>query len=247
MTSLLASIRPDSWNFPLFLHVLGAMVLVGAVTTAVVAQLTAGGTSEPDRMRRFSFRTLLLAAIPAYIVMRIGAEWLYSKEFGDTEDDPTWIGIGYGTADAGALVLLIAVICAGIASWKSKSGLAKASGIIAAIALAGWIVTIWAMGAKPTERQRSLKRPHRPCDPGRCDRLLPAPRTLASPPQPLAANVSAPNSTSRASSTDVSTSPSARSACRIASSSGQPNAPDEISGNATLEAPSSSATAIERV
>ena len=149
MTSLLASIRPDSWNFPLFLHVLGAMILVGAVTTAVVAQLTAGGTSEPDRMRRFSFRTLLLAAIPAYIVMRIGAEWLYSKEFGDTEDDPTWIGIGYGTADAGALVLLIAVICAGIASWKSKSGLAKASGIIAAIALAGWIVTIWAMGAKP--------------------------------------------------------------------------------------------------
>ena len=126
MTSLLAFSRPE---FPLFLHVFGAMILVGAVATAVVAQLTAGGASEPDRMRRFSFRTLLLAAIPAYIVMRIGAEWMYSKEFGDVEDDPTWIGIGYITADVGALVLLIAVICAGIASWKSKSGLAKASGI----------------------------------------------------------------------------------------------------------------------
>ena len=146
MMGLLALSRPE---FPLFLHVFGAMLLVGAVTTAVVAQLTAGGTSEPDRLRRFSFRTLLLAAIPAYIVMRIGAEWMYSKEFGDTDDDPAWIGIGYITADIGALVLLIATICAGIASWKSKSGLAKATGIISAIALAARIVTSWAMGAKP--------------------------------------------------------------------------------------------------
>ena len=43
MTRVLASIRPDSWNFPLFLHVLGAMVLVGAVTAAAVAQLGADG------------------------------------------------------------------------------------------------------------------------------------------------------------------------------------------------------------
>ncbi len=31
MTAVLASIRPDSWNFPLFLHVLGAMILVGGL------------------------------------------------------------------------------------------------------------------------------------------------------------------------------------------------------------------------
>ena len=35
--------------------------------------------------------------------MRIGAEWIYSKEFGDVEDDPAWIGIGYMTADIGLL------------------------------------------------------------------------------------------------------------------------------------------------
>ena len=29
--TVLAVIRPDSWNFPLFLHVLGAMILVGGV------------------------------------------------------------------------------------------------------------------------------------------------------------------------------------------------------------------------
>jgi hypothetical protein len=149
MTSLLAAIRPDSWNFPLFVHVLGAMVLVGAATAAVVAQLTAAGVAEPDRLRRFSFRTMLFVAIPAWFVTTIGSEWIHSKEFGDSGDDPTWIGIGYATLDIGGLLLLIATICAGIASRKSMSGLAKASGIIAAIALAAWIVAIWAMGAKP--------------------------------------------------------------------------------------------------
>ena len=150
MIAVLASIRPDSWNFPLFLHVLGAMVLVGAATTAVVAQLAPSVVSgDEDRMRRFSFRTMLFAALPAYIVMRIGAEWMYSKEFGDTGDDPTWIGIGYITADIGALLLLIALITGGIASWKSKHRLGKVSALIAAIALAGWIVAVWAMSGKP--------------------------------------------------------------------------------------------------
>lgn len=149
MNGLVAAIRPDSWNFPLFLHVLGAMLLVGAVTAAVVAQLTSAAVAEPDRLHRFSFRTMLFVAIPSWFLMAIGAEWIYSKEFDDSSDDPTWIGIGFMTREAGGLLLLIATICAGIASRKSKSGLAKASGIIAAIALAAWIVTIWAMSAKP--------------------------------------------------------------------------------------------------
>ena len=149
MTSVLAAIRPDSWNFPLFVHVLGAMVLVGSVTAAAVAQLAPIGPSYADALRRFSFRTMLFVAIPSWFLMAIGAQWIYDKEFPDSSDDPTWIGIGFMTREAGGLLLLIATICAGIASRKSKSGLAKASGIIAAIALAAWIVTIWAMGAKP--------------------------------------------------------------------------------------------------
>ena len=51
------------------------------------------------------------------------------------------------------------------------------------------------------------------------------------------ANVSEPKSTSRASSTEVSASRIAPSACRIASSSGHPYAPAEMSGNATTAAP----------
>ena len=149
MIGLLADIRPDSWNFPLFLHVLGAMLLVGAVVAAAGALLTPAGAGNSAGLRRFAFRTLLLVGLPAYIVMRIGAEWLYSKEFGDSDDDPAWIAIGYITADLGALLFLVALACAGVASWKSKERLGRASGLIVAIALVGWLVAVWAMGAKP--------------------------------------------------------------------------------------------------
>jgi hypothetical protein len=93
---------------------------------------------------------MLFVAIPSWFVMAIGAEWIYSKEFGDTDDEPAWVGIGFITREGGGLLLVIATICAGIASRKSKSGLARASGIIAAIALAAWVVAIWAMSAKPS-------------------------------------------------------------------------------------------------
>ena len=149
MIGLLADIRPDSWNSPLFLHVLGAIVLVATVIAASVA-LLAPGVVDPAGLRRFAFRSLLFVGLPAYIVMRIGAEWLYSKEFGDSDDDPAWIGIGYITADIGAILFLIALICAGIASAKSKDRLGRVAGVIVAIALVGWLVAVWAMGAKPS-------------------------------------------------------------------------------------------------
>ncbi len=148
--SILAAIRPDDWNFPLFLHVLGAMVLVGAAIVGALAGLGSTAVPDPARLRRLAFRSLLFVALPAYIVMRIGAEWIYSKEFGDSDDDVAWIGIGYITADVGALLLLISLILSGFASRRGSSGLAKAGGVVIAIALVAWIVAVWAMGAKPS-------------------------------------------------------------------------------------------------
>ena len=150
MIGPLADIRPDSWNLPLFLHVLGAMLLVGAVVAAAGALLTPAGGGDPSGLRRFAFRTLLVGALPSYVLMRIGAEWLYSKEFRDSDDDPAWIAIGYITADIGAVLFLIALICAGIASAKTKDRLGRAAGILVAIATVGWLVAVWAMGAKPS-------------------------------------------------------------------------------------------------
>ena len=141
--------RPDSWNFPLLLHIVGAAVMFGAVAAAVVSTFVADRVAEPDFMRRLAFRSLLFVGLPAYIVMRIGAQWLYSKGFDDLPEDPAWLSIGWIVADLGLVVFVIALILAGIASWKRKSGLGKAAGLLGALLLVAMVVAVWAMGAKP--------------------------------------------------------------------------------------------------
>ena len=150
MIAVLASIRPDSWNFPLFLHVAGAAIFFGAVTVAAVAQLSTGKVAEPDRLRRVAFWTLLIVGLPAYIVFRVGAEWIHSKEFPSGAEDPTWIGIGYGVSDLGALVFLVSLILAGVAVRKPKGWLSQTSGVLSVLLLIGLVIATWAMGAKPT-------------------------------------------------------------------------------------------------
>jgi len=141
--------RPDSWNFPLLLHVAGAAVLFGAVAASVVSTLVADRVPQPDFMRRVAFMSLLIVGLPAYIVMRIGAQWLYSKGFDELEEDPDWIGIGYIVADLGLLVFVLALALSGVAVWKRHSGLGKAAGILGALLLVAMVVAVWAMGAKP--------------------------------------------------------------------------------------------------
>lgn len=153
MTAVLAAIRPDSWNFPLFVHVLGAMILVGGLLTGASLLAFARGDA---RGLRLGYWTLLLVAFPGYVVMRIGAQWIYSKEgWDDLPDDviPAWIDIGYIIADAGALLTLIALILGGIGVRRLGSGggtgLLKAAMVIAWIVLAAALVAVWAMSGKP--------------------------------------------------------------------------------------------------
>jgi len=153
MITVLAAIRPDSWNFPLFVHVLGAMILVGGLLTGASAIAFARGDA---RFLRLGYWTLLLVALPGYIVMRIGAQWIYSKEGWDDLPDeaiPAWIDIGYIIADAGALLTLIALILGGIGVRRLGSGggtgLLKAAMVIAWIVLAAALVAVWAMSGKP--------------------------------------------------------------------------------------------------
>jgi hypothetical protein len=156
VTQVLAAIRPDSWNFPLLLHVLGALLLVGSLTTAVAFQFVAW---RSDRLSfgRLAFRTLLFVSFPAWWLMRIGAEWIYSKEGWDNvSQEPDWLGIGYITADAGGLLILIAIILAGlnVRSLRKREGgggggLGKAATVVATLALLAYIVAVWAMAGKP--------------------------------------------------------------------------------------------------
>jgi hypothetical protein len=151
---VLALIRPDSWNFPLFLHVLGAMALVGCLVTAALA-VVAGWRRDTVALTRVAFRTLLLGALPSYVVMRIGAQWIYSREGFDGKNDPSWLGIGYITADAGALLLLISILLTGLSVRRLRraepetSALGRAGGAIALILVVAYVVAIWAMTTKP--------------------------------------------------------------------------------------------------
>jgi hypothetical protein len=152
MTSVLAVSRPTELNFPLFLHVFGAMILVGGTLTAASALAFARGDA---RLLRLGYWSLLLVGLPGYVLMRIGAQWIYSKEgLEDAPIDEAWTGIGFAVADGGALLLLIALILGGIGVRRLRSGkgtgLLKATMAISILLLAAYAVAIWAMSAKPS-------------------------------------------------------------------------------------------------
>lgn len=152
--SMLAAIRPDDWNFPLLLHVLGAMLLVGGLTAAVVA-LWLGWRGDSLTLPRLGFKSLLFVAFPAWWLMWIAAQWIASKE-GFDDLDPTWIEIGYITAEPGGLLLLISIILTGLgirrmrrADRPGPSLLVRIGTVLTTIVLAGYVFAVWAMSVKP--------------------------------------------------------------------------------------------------
>ncbi|MDQ5820411.1 MAG: hypothetical protein M3540_03120 [Actinomycetota bacterium] len=149
--NMLAAIRPDSWNFPLLLHVGGAMILVGGVLTGASALTFARGDA---RILRLGYFSLLTVALPGWILMFVGAEWIYSKEgLDDAPIDSAWTAIGFVVAEVGGLLLLISLILGGIGVRRLESGrgagLLKLTMAISLILLAAYVVAIWAMSAKP--------------------------------------------------------------------------------------------------
>jgi hypothetical protein len=146
--TVLSAIRPDDWNFPLFVHVLSAMVLFGAVGLAAVS--VAG---NPQAGLRLGFRSLLIGAIPAWIAMRLSGQWIASEEnlLDDDVDAPAWVDIGFMTSEGSFLVLIAATVSAGIAARRGGGGgLRTATIVLVGITIVAYVVAIWAMSAKPT-------------------------------------------------------------------------------------------------
>jgi hypothetical protein len=154
MTTILAVMRPTEWNFPLFLHVLGAMILVGGLLTGASALSYARGNVS---LIRLGYWSLLLVALPGFVLMRIGAQWIWTKEGWDDlpegVDEPTWLPIGYITADGGGILFVISLIIGGIGIRRLRdgrgAGLLKATMWISIVLLAAYVVTVWAMAGKP--------------------------------------------------------------------------------------------------
>ena len=152
---IVAAIRTAHVGVPLFVHVLGAMLLVGTLLV-VASAILLGWRREGDSvaLTRYGLRTLVWGVLPAYIVMRIGAQWTESAENFPDGYDPTWLGIGYITADAGAVFVLVSVVLSAIGLRRLRNGggtgVARAVGVISVALLAAYVVAVWAMAGKPT-------------------------------------------------------------------------------------------------
>jgi hypothetical protein len=152
--SIVAAVRPDSWNFPLFVHVLGAMILVGGLVTGASALGFARGD---QRFLRLGYWSLLAVSMPGWVVMRIGADWIYDKEGWDELpegiDEPGWLGVGIITADLGGLILAVSLVVGGFGVYRLRegrgAGLLKATLVLSLILLAAYVVAAWAMAGKP--------------------------------------------------------------------------------------------------
>ena len=151
--TVLAFVRPDSWNFPLFVHVLGAMILVGGLLAGASTLAFARGDV---RFLRLGYWSLLAVSLPGWLIMRVGAEWIASKEpWGKNNvPTPTWLDIGFVLADLGGLILLVSLIAGGVGVRRLRSGggagLLRATLVLSLVLLAAYVVAVWAMAGKPS-------------------------------------------------------------------------------------------------
>jgi hypothetical protein len=168
----LADLRPNNFNLPLFIHVLGVTVLFGGVLTAAAALFFARGNA---RQLRLGYYSLLLVGLPGLILAKLGATLIWHKEsvhslIGSAfphRDDPRWIEIGGTALDGGGALLVLALILGWfgvqrlnggqgdllskvpVVSTMSGEKLLRLTMYISFVLLAGYVLAVWAMGGKP--------------------------------------------------------------------------------------------------
>jgi hypothetical protein len=147
-------VRPGETHLPLFLHVLGAMVMVGSFVLALTS--LAGAAREGDvPITHLGFRALVWGALPGYIVMRAAAQWIADKEGYTGDTVPSWVDTGYIVAEPTLLLLLIAVLLSGLSLRRARRGggvgrgMIRAATVLIAIALLADLFAIFAMTTKP--------------------------------------------------------------------------------------------------
>ena len=148
---MLAAIRPDSFNLPLFLHVLGATLTFG--TTATVAILGFAGT-RVDRerslwLRGLAFKIAFFVLVPAFILMRAAAQWIVGKEYPGSTKTPGWVDIGFIVTEPGALLIIVLLVLAFFSSRRPTLRAAVAVPWLATIYLVALAVAWFAMTGKP--------------------------------------------------------------------------------------------------
>jgi hypothetical protein len=106
--------------WPLFLHVIGAMALVGAILAVALVAWVAWRRPDLAVLHRTAWTSLVFVALPSYVVMRGAGQWIYSKEGFS----------GFGVADMGLLLLLVMI---GVAFWWRRGAKPVAGRIVAVL------------------------------------------------------------------------------------------------------------------
>ncbi|HWH55696.1 MAG TPA: hypothetical protein VNT04_08985 [Gaiellaceae bacterium] len=146
---MLALIRPDSWDLPLFFHVLGATLTFGAIVTVAIVGF-AGARRDSERaiwLRRLAFRIGLLVLVPSFLLMRIAGQWIADKEFPD--NGPGWLDVGFIVTEPGAVLVLVMLILAWLGSRRRESRVAVVVPWLATIYIVALGIAWFAMSAKP--------------------------------------------------------------------------------------------------
>ena len=148
---MVAAIRPDSWNLPLFLHVLGATLTFGAVGTVALLSFAARGRVPEQALllRRWALWTGLLGVVPAFVLMRLAAQWIADKEYPGDAKTPGWLDVGFIVTEPGALLLLVTLILAWFAARRERFRAAAAVPWLASVYLVALGIACFAMSAKP--------------------------------------------------------------------------------------------------
>jgi hypothetical protein len=142
-----ASLCGPTCGAPLFIHVLGASLLFGAlfaVTTLGYASIRI--VAHGPLLRKLAFTVMLAGVWPSYVLMRVGAQWVLSHE-GLDDDPPGWVGVGFLVSDVGIVVLLVLTLLGWLGLRRPRVG-AWFTGL-AAFYLVALGVAVFAMSAKP--------------------------------------------------------------------------------------------------
>lgn len=152
---MLAAIRPDEQSVALLLHLVGAVVVFGALLASATSILLARGDT---RLLRLGYFSLLLVGLPGLILMRLAGQWLYNLQKWDELPEqfaqPAWLGIGFIVADWGGVLFLVSLALGGVGVYrlrhgKSATGLLNATMLISLLLIVAYAVAVWAMTGKP--------------------------------------------------------------------------------------------------
>ena len=152
---MLAAIRPDEQSFALLLHLVGATIAFGGLLACATSLLLARGET---RLLRLGYFSLLLVALPGWILMRAAGQWLFDQqnwsELPSNLNDPAWLKIGFIVADWGGVLFLISLAVGAIGLRRLQTGngsaaLLRSTMVISLILALAYAIAVWAMTGKP--------------------------------------------------------------------------------------------------